>query len=665
VISTFDPAKAFEAELQRLGKVVHANALRRLGSEAGSEQRVRTLSFPMELAHLEQNLSAFVGALFLRNRYQGTPLFRGFYFTSATQEGEAAPRATREARSAGGADVRSTVRMASATSSFFLTDLFRRIIFPDQNLAARTRAGARRHLAYRVGLGGSAALCSVIIVIVGIVCFGRNRALATSALEATREAQAVDWVDDRSIASKVAALDALGRLVDTLEQWEAEGAPLGMRWGMYVGNTLLPTVRATYVANLDRAIRARSQPEMENALRAFTSTDADGVVYSRQFDQLKLYLMMGDISRLDASWAEAYLARQTAKGLHSVAAEADAKTLTPLVRRYLSLMKRKHAPTWTIDDPLVAQARKILLRAPQVERFYGAMIRGADADVAPLRAQDVFYGAVAPLVKGKKGVFVSGAYTRAGYQLVKRQLGDQEKLLSAENWVLDEPSAKGDVGSAAAMVNQLREMYFERFSKTWREFLLDLQVKAPENDAQSIEVLGALSEPEWAYLRLIRVLADNAHFEIEDGVLGKLLKKRAEQQKNLLVQKVKIPGGGAPITTPSLAASRPSTPVEEDFAPLLRFGAPGPQGQMPTGLAQYVQGMTSIVAALTDARDTSLAREKIAKERSVDVAFANTQRSTKQAVDDLGECGPLVAKLLLVPLQRAGRPALPSRKGAP
>ena len=176
-------------------------------------------------------------------------------------------------------------------------------------------------------------------------------------------------------------------------------------------------------------------------------------------------------------------------------------------------------------------------------------------------------------------------------------------------------------------------------------------------------MLGALSEPEWAYLRLIRALADNARFEIEDGLLAKLLKKRAEQQKNLLIQKIKIPGGGSPIKTASLASARSSTPVEEDFAPLLRFGAPGPQGQMPAGLAQYVQGMTSVVAALTDARDTSLVREKIAKERSVDVAFANTQRSAKQAVDDLGECGPLVAKLLLVPLQRAGRPAL--RKGAP
>jgi type VI secretion system protein ImpL len=660
-IATLDPAKAFEAELERLGKVIHARALRRVGNEPGSEQRVRALSFPVELTHVQQNLSAFVGALFHRNRYQGTPLFRGFYFTSATQEGEASPRATREARSTGGSDVRSTVAMASAASSYFIGDLFRRVIFPDQNIAARTRAGARRHLAYRVALAGGSILASAIIVIVGIVCFGRNRALTNNAATVTKEAQAVDWTDDRAVAGKVATVETLGRLVDTLEQWETEGAPIGMRWGMYVGNSLLPVVRAAYVADLERAIRTKSQPEMENALRAFTSTDADGVVYSRQFDQLKLYLMMGDLEKLDPAWAEPILARQAAKSLHSVAVEADAKALTPVVHRYLTQMKRKHAPAWKLDEELVASARKLLLRAPQLERFYGAMIRGADADVAPLRAQDIFYGAVAPLVKSKRGAFISGAYTKAGYQLVKRQLENHEKLLTAENWVLDEPTAKGDASFAATTVNQLREMYFERFTKTWKDFLLDLEVKAPDSDASSIEILGALSEPEWAYLRLIRTLADNAKFEIEDGVLGKLLKKRAEQQKNLLVQKLRIPGGG--VKTPAINAAKPSTPVEEDFAPLLKFGAPGPRGEMPAGLSQYVQGLTTVVAALTDYRDTSLVREKTAKQRTVDVAFANTLRSTRQAVVDLGECGPLVSKLLLVPLQRAGGSAPPKQVG--
>ena len=45
------------------------------------------LSFPLEFAALKPALSAFVATLFEENPFQFKPVFRGFYFTSGTQEG--------------------------------------------------------------------------------------------------------------------------------------------------------------------------------------------------------------------------------------------------------------------------------------------------------------------------------------------------------------------------------------------------------------------------------------------------------------------------------------------------------------------------------------------------------------------------------------------------
>ena len=45
------------------------------------------MTFPLEFKSLKPALKTFIGTLFEENPYQFKPVFRGFYFTSALQEG--------------------------------------------------------------------------------------------------------------------------------------------------------------------------------------------------------------------------------------------------------------------------------------------------------------------------------------------------------------------------------------------------------------------------------------------------------------------------------------------------------------------------------------------------------------------------------------------------
>ncbi len=45
------------------------------------------MTFPLEFKTLKPVLKTFIGTLFQDNPYQFKPVFRGFYFTSALQEG--------------------------------------------------------------------------------------------------------------------------------------------------------------------------------------------------------------------------------------------------------------------------------------------------------------------------------------------------------------------------------------------------------------------------------------------------------------------------------------------------------------------------------------------------------------------------------------------------
>src|SRR6185369_13732893 len=83
----WDCGKAVEAEFDLLVQTLHARAIRRVGGERQMEQRPKILQFPLEFQLLKQSVAQFTSILMRPNVYQETPILRGVYFTSGTQEG--------------------------------------------------------------------------------------------------------------------------------------------------------------------------------------------------------------------------------------------------------------------------------------------------------------------------------------------------------------------------------------------------------------------------------------------------------------------------------------------------------------------------------------------------------------------------------------------------
>src|SRR5205085_467962 len=82
------PGQLFDAEFDTLVKQIHARSLKRLAQERSREARERIYQYPLEFAGVKRNLSELIATIFMVNAFQGTPIFRGFYFTSGTQEGK-------------------------------------------------------------------------------------------------------------------------------------------------------------------------------------------------------------------------------------------------------------------------------------------------------------------------------------------------------------------------------------------------------------------------------------------------------------------------------------------------------------------------------------------------------------------------------------------------
>jgi type VI secretion system protein ImpL len=628
-----EPGPGFEREFDALLEVLQSRAVRRLHTERHLETRRLLWMFPLEFAAVRAPISAFASQLFQRNAYQETLVLRGIYFTSGTQTVRPMSRVVGAMAATFGVRLPGPAGGAPEPKSFFLTDVFRRVMVGDRNLAGRTQGAKRRHLVVRLVLAGMALLLAAMLDGPAVFTFLRNRELLLSTNGMAAAVLAANWADATALDGNALHLDAIQARLRELLQWKEDGPPARLGWGMYVGGDLYPALRGVYVTAVSRAAIERAKAGLEDRLRAMDVGPARTTEnFNRDFDALKLYLMLGDAAHMDPGWAAPQLVREW-----QAAARADTSATRELLVRHIAyafeLMAHREVPAWSVDNDLVTRARSILTQVPRLERVYEALVRDANTEVAPIRRESVFYGSVAQYVQSRRGVKVDGAYTKQGWLRVRALLGKEREKLQSEQWVL------GEAEGAGTQVDKLREVYFERYRNAWRDFLADLQVQDPGSAEVALDEIDALSEPEWPYLRLIRLLADNVKLELYDpespleSVVGKVVEKAKE------------------LLDAASPKGKEISPVERAFRPLVKFGlsenVKESDSAPPTGLSQYEALLAKVAAALTDLRDAQSGTDP----RKVSDVFQDAFRSTSALLSEQdGLTRPLLSPLLMNPI---------------
>jgi type VI secretion system protein ImpL len=661
-----DATSSFESEFDGLAQVLHARAVRRIGQERQSEVRASILHFPLEFQSLRTNLSDFVRALFQPNAFQETPILRGAYFTSGTQEGKPIDRVIGgmlRAFNIGGTAQVHVPPAQTEPKSYFVTNVFQKVVFPDQNYAGRTRGELRRQLINRVAIATTAFLFGLLLFLPSSYSFGKNRALIASLAQTVTEAGSVPWNSPGvSVTDKARRLDDLRADLKQLDVWRQDGAPLDYRWGMYVGDELYEPLRGVYVGNLQIGFASPSKLRLEEELRAgadigtFTTDQ-----FNQFFSRLKAYLEACDVDHLEPDWEAPALTDAWGRALGATS-KAEKDILRPHVTYYVELMKRKEIPPWTCDQDLVNRTRSYLKRVYAQDRDYSALVRDANDNVAPITRDSIFLNtAFGTFVKSKSSpeVVVTGAFTKSGWELyVRDRLGkDRSKQLAAERWVLGET---GEVSQQEMdkLIKDLRDRYFTNFSRAWADFLKDLDVRQPGNNDQALDELTALSEVPWPYVRLVRALSDNTHLEesVSEQAEREILRRtEAEVLRNNALGRVL---GDAGVLEPP--RTRWVSPPEAAFAPIVTFGIPaGPEDPNAannaslarTQLAHYQdQIVAKLVAVLTDLRDS---KGRGVDAKSVTGAFEDAIRGTNELLgpSQSGFTRPLLSPLLLNPIE--------------
>ncbi len=520
--------RKLEAELQRLFSSLAAKRLKFLPRENQTDIAAGAYEFPRELRKIIPAAAQFLVELCRPSQLEVSPFLRGFYFAGvrpivvgeqgydaiapASTMGEQVPIGATSIFRPGQVQF-SASKLAPAPvpgSSgrkvpqwIFLERLFPEVILADRVAMAMTRGGRRVDLVRRTGLAILMGIAAVAILGFSISYSG-NRRLQEASLDAMRNSANLRLTRGAPPSTgELRRLETLGAQMDTVAEYERNGPPWRLQWGLYAGSSLFPALRRSYFQGFDRLLFATTRDSMVAELSALPDAPDSRSDYGATYNTLKAYLitMLHPEKSTEAFLEPALMAHW------SPGRTADVMR-TDLARRQFDRYARELAIdnpyVSSLDDTAAARARAFLQKSTGSELIYRSMLAQAGAGAPPVQFERN-YPAAAGLIRDP--YVVPGVYTKAGWAAMEGAFKNVERYFKGEEWVVGPgapaPTDRTKVGA------EIRELYTSDYIAQWRSFLNAASVVRPAGVQDAAKKLQGLSSNQSPLLALFALVSRN------------------------------------------------------------------------------------------------------------------------------------------------------------
>jgi type VI secretion system protein ImpL len=553
-----DAVAQFETHFDELYQGLKEASVARMSLHRGEQLPPGVLTFPLEFAALKPALRTFVNTLFEENPYQFRPIFRGFYFTSAVQEGQSTSRASERVAEQFGLQLQSgTSAAVYSNSGFFLKELFSRVIFADKQLVQQYTSRHKLRLRYASFFGG--VLLLGVLLATWTWSYMGNRELVAHVQADLLKAQ---QVQDKRVDLQ-SRLEALEILQDRLEQMQRyrQTRPWSIGLGLYQGQAIEDRLKEEYFAGLQAVMLKPAAQAMSAYLgdvnahaaelrplqrladvgpdagsldtpataasAASASNDggasADAVVanaptasgtpyatvsstnVTEAYNALKAYLMLGDRSRLEPGHMSDQLTRFWRSWLDANRGNMPREELIGKAEHILTFalaqMNDPAFPQQELNVGLVDQTRDNLRRVikgmPARERVYAEIKARAATRFAPVTVARLVSDADRDVVAGSYAV--SGAFTREAWSgYVKDAIKDAaNNELQSSDWVLKTASADDLTleGSPEQIQKALTQLYKADYVREWQKFMQGVTMQDFASFDAAVAHMNRLGDP--------------------------------------------------------------------------------------------------------------------------------------------------------------------------
>jgi type VI secretion system protein ImpL len=491
--------------------------------EMEAEKLPGIYEFPRDLRKLRGLLVDFLVDLARPSHLRANPFLRGFYFTGvrpvmiddvALAEPEPAAETAVNAGATrifggGAASVaaRAPVPLRAVGSRkvpqwVFTTRLFNDVILKDRVALSASGTSTRVNLLRRILL--VAVIAVALVASLGFLAsFLGNRALESQVLDAANNVPSVQ-LSETQLASlpDLQRLDRLRQAVATLTSYDREGPPWRLRWGLYVGDALLPQARQLYFTRFREMLLAQTQQRLRELMRKAPDTPGPNDSYEYTYNALKAYLITS--ANNDKSTVDFLPPVLLTHWISGRDIDADRKNLARAQFEFYAaeLPSGNPYPAPGNDSAEIGRTRTYLSRFGGIDLFYLPLLSSVSQKAPSLTFNEMFKDSAGVLNSSYR---VKGAFTAAGFKIMQEELRHPANI-GGEKWVL------GDVAASqldpSVLQQKLSQRYYEDFVNEWRNlFATSHVVKFQRHEA--VPVLEKLSGPTSPMLELFWFVSHN------------------------------------------------------------------------------------------------------------------------------------------------------------
>ncbi len=465
--------------------------LRLLPRETDAEKLPQSYEFPREFRKLRSALVQFLVDIGRPSQLRASPFLRGFYFSGVRPvtmtEVAAAPQATpqEQAGVSGatgmfrvGVEAQRRAQQAQATPGggsrkvpqwLFLGHLFNDVILADESARRASGSSTKTSTLKRALFATAAGLCLLYSILL-IVSFFGNRSLEQQALDASRGLSAIA-APQNALPSEdsLRKLDTLRQSLAELTDYEYNGAPLHLRWGLYSGSSVLPSVRRVYYSKFNQLLFGGTQAGILSFLQRTPALPGPTDDYGYGYDSLKSYLLTtSDWKRSSDQSLQAFLGSRLRDRWSAGHENEIGQPRMDLAKLQFDFYAKdlQHGNPYSADNDSAAvdRTRSYLSKFSGVQRVYQFLLAESAKNNPPTTFNRKFPGtgdAVTSTVE------VAWAFTRDGWKFMQDQIKRQN--FGGEQWVLGPYQSQGV--DRASMERGILDLYTKDYIEQWRNVL--------------------------------------------------------------------------------------------------------------------------------------------------------------------------------------------------
>lgn len=507
-------AQMFDAEMDGLTTALRSSRIPRLAQEAGAENRPDILFFPLQFEALRRRLSIFIETLFKENPYQEKPIFRGFYFTSGTQEGRPIDQVINAMLTGFGVDKteEGMYLEPTQTKSYFIENAFSKVMFPDRHIAGPSLERERKKRGRRVKVFAAGSLGLVALFVGMFFLSNLNRQLLKDVRDVGDESAAI--AESQSQELSLENLKTIDRFRGKLEEMERKGASVSkaLLLGTFQADKALDDGRRLYLGVFNKAILQPSEPHFVRNLRSHE--DSLGVSFDQYYQWYRTWRIVLDPGERLKPKDVPSVASQLSDFWEQRAADIDTdnqqKEYRDLMENQVSFASRYPSLMAELQvAPRDSDVQDQLFKAA-VRRYWNADTVYPALSNLEVNVEDI---SVASILKGNLGVAgnvaVPGLYTKEAWEGPVKEFLDRLDGYR-EDWSLQRAYSS----DPPSLRTQLVARHSDEYINHWTNFLGGVAVTIDKDGTK--DFLERSSKEGAPLLKILRQVKDNTAFAASD-----------------------------------------------------------------------------------------------------------------------------------------------------